>query len=221
MMPRAPTHPLKAVVFDLDGTLIDSAPGLRAATAAMLADRGLPAPDLETVIGFIGNGVPKLVERVLRWAGINPDDAPDAQNTFMSHYNRAPMTGTTAYAGAQEVLNTLRARGLKLGLCTNKPERPTQAILSALSLGPFESVVGGDTLSMRKPDPAPLLRVISDLDADPGNTVYVGDSVTDWQTALAAGVAYAHLAGGYQRTPIPGLAPWLNLADLRDLKSAF
>ena len=72
-----------------------------------------------------------------------------------------------------------------------------------------------------KPDPAPLLRVISDLETDPANTVYVGDSVTDWQTALAAGVAYAHLAGGYQRTPIPGLAPWLNLADLRDLKSAF
>ncbi len=213
-MPLAPDLPVQAIVFDLDGTLIDSAPGLRAAACAMLADLDLPQPDLRTVIGFIGRGAPTLVERALHWAGADPAAHPGALRSFLDHYDRDPLSGTTLYPGAQALLDRLAARGLKLGLCTNKPEAPARAILAALSLGPFDAVLGGDSLPVRKPDPAPLLRVISDLGAKPSGTVYVGDSITDWQTAQAARVPYVHMRGGYQIEPIPDFAPWATLDDL-------
>lgn len=214
MTPVAPTWPLQAVVFDLDGTLIDSAPGLCLAAGATMDDLGLPRPDLATVIGFIGNGAPKLVERCLHWAGADPARHPDALAVFLRHYGRDPMIGTTAYDGAQDLLDALAAQGLKLGLCTNKPAGPTHAILRALPLGPFDAVLGGDSLPVRKPDPAPLLRVVADLGADPVATLYVGDSITDWRTARAAGIAYVHVEGGYQTTPIPDFAPWRTVASI-------
>ncbi|SDZ16908.1 phosphoglycolate phosphatase [Jannaschia faecimaris] len=218
LTPLAPTLPIRAVVFDLDGTLIDSAPGLRLAACAMLAEQNLPQPDLPTVIGFIGNGVPKLVERSLLWAGVAPAAHPDAVARFMEHYDRYAMTGTTAYPGAKDGLRALAARGLKLGLCTNKPVAPTRAILRAMSLGPFDAVLGGDSLPVRKPDPAPLLRVIADLGATPDQAIYVGDSVTDWKTAQAARVAYVHVKGGYQLTPIDDFAPWAEIASLKQIE---
>lgn len=214
MRPLAPSGPIEAVVFDLDGTLIDSAPGLHLAACEMLAEMDLPQPDLPTVVGFIGSGAPKLVERCLRWAGDVPGDHPEALTLFLRHYARDPMRGTTAYPGARALLAALAARGLKLGLCTNKPEAPTRAILAAMDLGPFAAVLGGDTLPVRKPDPAPLLRVIADLGARPEATVYVGDSIVDWRTAQAARVAYIHVEGGYQTVPIPDFAPWHVLPSL-------
>ena len=217
MTPRAPDRPLEAVVFDLDGTLVDSAPGLHMAAGAMLADLGLPCPDLATVISFIGQGAPKLVERCLLWARAAPGDHPEALATFLRHYEADPKAETTVYPGARELLEALRARGLRLGLCTNKPEAPTRAMLAALSLGPFDAVLGGDSLPVRKPDPAPLLRVIADLGTVPGAVLYVGDSETDWRTARAAGVAYVHVAGGYQTGPIADFAPWRRLDRLGDL----
>lgn len=204
------------MVFDLDGTLIDSAPGMRAAACAMLADLDLPQPDLATVIGFVGNGAPKLVERCLLWAGAVPEAHPGALEDFLDHYTRDPLSGTTVYDGARDLLAALAARGTRLGLCTNKPEVPTRAILDAFDLGPFASVVGGDTLPKRKPDPAPLLRVISDLGVTAVATLYVGDSITDWLTARAAGVRYVHVDGGYQTGPIPDFEPWLHVANLRE-----
>lgn len=220
MTPLAPQAPLEAVVFDLDGTLIDSAPGLHLAACAMLSDMDLPHPDLPTVIGFIGNGAPKLVERCLRWAKIDPGARPDALSIFLRHYNRDPMKGTTAYPGAQDVLDALLSRGLKLGLCTNKPEAPTRTILDAMALGPFGVVLGGDSLAVRKPDPAPLLKVIAGLGVRAEATVYVGDSITDWQTAQAANVPYIHIEGGYQTTPIPDFAPWKVLPTLKLLEDS-
>lgn len=214
MTPRAPAGPVQAVVFDLDGTLIDSAPGLHMAAAAMLADLGLPQPDLRTIVGFIGNGVPKLVERCLIWAGAAPQDHPGATDLFMGHYTRGGVAGTSVYPGAHALLRNLAARGLKLGLCTNKPIGATRAILDALDLGPFDAVVGGDSLPVRKPDPAPLLRVLSDLGTPADHAVYVGDSVTDWRCAVASGVAYTHVTGGYQIDPIEGFAPWAEVSDL-------
>lgn len=217
MTPRAPRLPVEAVVFDLDGTLIDSAPGLHMAACAMLADLDLPQPDLRTVIGFIGNGVPKLVERCLIWAGADPATHAGAVDRFMGHYGRDPMLGTTVYPGARDLLAELTARGLKLGLCTNKPIAPTRAILTAFDLGPFGAVIGGDSLSLRKPDAAPLLKTIDDLGTDPARTLYVGDSITDWRTAVVAKVAYAHVSGGYQIDAIPGFAPWVEVNNLGEL----
>ncbi|WP_299813112.1 phosphoglycolate phosphatase [uncultured Jannaschia sp.] len=214
------TRRFTAIVFDLDGTLIDSAPGLRAAVGAMLAERGLPEPDLETVIGHIGRGAPTLVERSLRWAGADPSNHPGAVERFHDLYGADPHSGTTVYPGAREVLATLRAAGLKLGLCTNKAEAPTRDLLATLPLGPFDAVAGGDSLSERKPDPAPLLHVAEMLGAVPEDVLYVGDSETDWETARAADIAYAHVEGGYQRRSIPGFLPWLTLRRIGELPAA-
>ncbi len=209
-----------AVVFDLDGTLVDSAPGLHMAATAMLEGLNLPAPDLGTLTGFVGQGAPVLVARCLAWAGGDPDRQADALATFVALLEADPTAGVTPYPGVAGLLANLRGRGFKLGLCTNKPAAPTRALLAALPLGPFDAVVGGDSLALRKPDPAPLLHVIADLPAAPARTLYVGDSVVDWRTAQAAGVDYAHVAGGYQREPIPDLAPRLSLARIADLSGS-
>lgn len=210
----------RAIIFDLDGTLIDSAPGLHLAAADMLAERGLPQPDLPTIIGFIGRGAPTLVARCLDWAGADPAGTDDALDRFLAIYGSDPMRGTKVYPGTHDLLADLRAAGLKLGLCTNKPEAPARAILDAFDLGPFDAVAGGDTLAKRKPDPAPLLHVADLLDTAPGAVLYVGDSEIDWLTAQAAGISYAHVAGGYQTHPIADFAPRLHLPDLTHLKDA-
>ena len=214
-----PTRPdrLRAVVFDLDGTLVDSAPSLHAAAGAMMAERGLPSPDLPTLTGFVGLGAGVLVARCLRWAGADPDRHPDALPRFLAIYGADPVAGTTAMPGAAAALASLERSGLRLGLCTNKPEAPARAIVAALELGPFGAVVGGDTLPARKPDPAPLLHAASLLGAAPADVLYVGDSETDLRTARAAGIAYVHVEGGYQPAPLPALDARERLADMSQL----
>lgn len=211
--------PPKGVIFDLDGTLIDSAPGLHAALAATLTDLGLAAPDRETTIGFIGNGVPKLVERGLVWAGTDPLRHPDAVDAFLAHYDRCAAEGTAVYPRAQACLDALIHRGIAIALCTNKPTGPTEALIAALGLGPFASVICGDTLPVRKPDPGPLLRAVADLGLGVAETVYVGDSSVDWRTAQAAGIRYVHVAGGYQRGPIPDFEPWHEIRTISQLET--
>jgi len=186
------------IVFDLDGTLIDSAASLQGAAAAMMADLGLAQPDVATVSGMVGNGVPPLVARCLTWAGADPALATEGERRFRDHYDADPVTGVDVFAGVPQMLVTLAQGGLRLGVCTNKPEAPTATVLRALSLGPFDAVVGGDTLPQRKPDPAPLLHCQAQLGPPVSQTLFVGDSTVDAQTAQAAGMDYAHVRCGYQ-----------------------
>lgn len=183
----------------------------------MLAARDLPQPDLATVKTFVGQGVPTLVRRCLHWAG-GPDD-PAAFDAFCAIYDADPISGTTVLPGARETLAALAGARHPLGLCTNKPEAPTRTLLRALSLGPFDAIAGGDTLQVHKPDPAPLLHVMHDLGATAETTIYVGDSRTDWRTAAAAGIRYAHLSGGYE-TERPPDDIWRHLQSLHDLTPA-
>lgn len=195
---------LRAVVFDLDGTLIHSAPSLHHAVAAMLADLGRPDVTLAQVTGFIGNGVAKLVERSL--AATGSDDASGrARALFDAHYAAAPPELTTLYPGARAALETLRAAGVRIGLCTNKPQRPAEKALAELGLTPlFDAVVGGDAVAL-KPDPAPLRLCLSRLEADVGAALYVGDSETDAATAQAAAAPFALYTRGYRKTPVEAL----------------
>ena len=207
-----------AVVFDLDGTLVHSAPDLCAAANRMLRDLGHPPLDLDTVVGFIGQGVEALVRRCLRHVGHNPRDLPRAMSLFHAHYAQDLTTLTRPYAGVRPMLERLSAAGLALGLCTNKPEKPARALCRELDLERFFSIIlGGDTLPVRKPDPAPLRHVIAELRSTLPRTLYVGDSETDYLTARRAGVAFAFFEGGYQIADIAGFRPDFTFADMQQL----
>lgn len=196
--------PMAIVVFDLDGTLIDSAPDIRAAANRMLAEQGIAPLDLPTIISFIGNGLPKLVERVMMCTGLDMARHAELTAVTLAHYNAAATDLTRPYPGVVEALEALQAAGHVLALCTNKPEEPARLILRDLRLERyFNGVVGGDTLTVKKPDPAPLLHIIRHLGGGPA--IYVGDSEVDAETAVRAGVRFALFSGGYRKTPVSAI----------------
>ncbi|MCF6274081.1 MAG: phosphoglycolate phosphatase [Rhodobacteraceae bacterium] len=191
---------MKSVVFDLDGTLIHSSPDLQAAANKMLADYGLAPLDIPTVESFIGNGVPKLVERCLRVYGQPLTE--EAVDKMRGYYGANPYTLTKPYGGVVACLEALKGAGIKLAICTNKPVAPALTILDGLSLTKyFDVVVGGDTYSTHKPDPQPLLGCMDKMGAEKANTVYVGDSETDALTAKNADMTFALFSGGYRKMP--------------------
>ncbi len=195
---------LRAVVFDLDGTLIDSAPALNHAVNGMLADLGRAPLDLARTTSFIGNGVGKLIERALAATG---GGAPaEARALFDARYAATPAALTTLYPGVPEALGALRAQGLRLGLCTNKPQGPADKVLAETGLAPFfEAAVGARDGVALKPDPEPLRLCLSALGAEAGTALYVGDSETDAATAQAAGVRFALFTLGYRKAPAEAL----------------
>lgn len=209
---------IRMVVFDLDGTLVNSAPDLRAAANRMLADLGHGALELETVIGFIGHGVEMLVRRCLHHVGEDSQELSRALELFHGHYARDLTTLTRPYPGVVPLLERLQEAGLALGLCTNKPEKPARELCQSIDIDRFFKVIlGGDTLTVRKPDPAPLRHVISALGGTAPETLYVGDSETDYLTARRAGVRFAYFEGGYQRTAIAGFKPDLKVNEMGEL----
>jgi len=206
------------IVFDLDGTLIDSAPDLAAAVNGMLADFGCAPLALPEVRRMIGDGVAMLVARALAARGCADADPAAAGRLFMQHYASDPTARTTAFPGADQALAALRAAAIPLALCTNKPARVTSRILHSLGLeGYFARVIGGDSLPFRKPDPRVLLAILEALDAPPAGALLVGDSEVDAATASAAGVRFVLMTHGYHRgavEAIPCIAALAGFAEL-------
>lgn len=197
------------LIFDLDGTLVDSAPDIRAAVNRMLADEGIGPLDLPTVTGFVGNGMPKLVERVMAAKGIAPGRHKELTQVTLDHYNAAPSALTRPYAHVPQALEALAAAGHRLAVCTNKPEAPARAILADLGLARhFPVIVGGDTLPVRKPDPAPALacvKALGDGALGGGAAAFIGDSEVDAETAAAAGLPFYLFTEGYRKSPVSAL----------------
>ncbi|MFA3920729.1 phosphoglycolate phosphatase [Ruegeria hyattellae] len=205
-----------AIVFDLDGTLIDSVPDLAAAVNLTLTARDLPELDLPTITGFVGNGLPKLVERVMTHSGIDMGHHGELTRITLDNYMRAPTARTVLYVGVRDMLEAFTTSGHALGICTNKPEAAARQVLDALDLSRFFAVVvGGDTLAQRKPDPAPLLHVFKQLDAGP--RFYVGDSEVDAETARRAAVPFALFTEGYRKSPVSALPHHLAYANSGNL----
>lgn len=191
---------MSAIVFDLDGTLIDSAPDIRAAVNRTLEGEGHAALDLPTVISFIGHGLPRLVARAMEARGIPMEHHARLTGVTLSDYNAASHDQTRAYPGVIAALERLRAEGHALGICTNKPEGPARKVLDQFGMAHlFDVVVGGDTLAQRKPDPAPLRHAFAALGVQAG--LYVGDSEVDADTAQAAGAPFAFFTQGYCHIP--------------------
>ncbi len=195
---------VRLIIFDLDGTLVDSAPAIRDIAATLLRELGLAPLSLEKTRAFIGEGAGVFIARALAARGAaQQDGAALARHVarFEDLYAQAPGAANRPYDGAEAALRKLRAAGFKLGLCTNKPEAPARNLLAALGWdGLFDALVAGDSLPVRKPDPAMPRRILDALGARAA--LYVGDSETDVATARAAGLAMALHAHGYRKSPL-------------------
>lgn len=186
------------IVFDLDGTLIDSARDVQGIANAILSELESRPLSLSEARRFMGEGVPIFVDRMIASRELDEELRPRMVERFLALYEAA-VELTRPYPGVAETLHALARDGHHLGLCTNKPEAPARAVLRHLGLEePFEIIVGGDTLDCRKPNPAPL-RAAFDRMATTSTRIYVGDSETDAECALRADVPFVLFTEGYRK----------------------
>ena len=212
----------RAILFDLDGTLIDSVPDLAAAVNATLERYGRDGVEEERVRRWVGNGARVLVRRALENAGIGvPFD--EALQTFMEAYEARMCDRTRCYEGVPETLAALRERGYRMGVVTNKPHRFVAPILEHLKIdGFFDAVLGGDALPEKKPHPLPLLTMAGKLGARIPECAMVGDSKNDILAAKAAGMPSVAVEYGYNYgEPIEEAGPDLVVEEFRRLSEVF
>ena len=216
---------LRAVAFDLDGTLVDSVPDLAAAANATLEALGRPPLPDAAIAALVGDGIDALVERALNAAGVPREAATLAQarGRFREHYAGAVFVESVVYPGVAEGLRRLAEAGLPLACVTNKASAFTLPLLDAAGLAPhFAATLCGDESAMRKPAPAMLVAACARFGVTPAALLYVGDSIVDAQAARAAGCAFAAVDYGYGRVDdaacdgrVAQLADILRLPDPR------
>jgi phosphoglycolate phosphatase len=211
---------IKAIVWDLDGTLVDSGADLASALNSVLKHHGFAGHPVETVRSMIGNGVPKLLERGFRRAGIpmEPAQLDAVLPVFMATYTACATRCTRPYPNVVEVLDHFHNEGIPMGLCTNKPETISRKILTDLGLAVyFDSVVGGDSTRARKPHPLPLQTCLDELGVAAESSLMIGDSAADVGAARAAGVSIGVVTWGYTRVPVGDLGADFVLDSLTNL----
>jgi phosphoglycolate phosphatase len=191
---------LEALIFDLDGTLVDTAPDLHAATNHVLGLIGRPAISMGELRAFVGHGAMNLIERGVAATGAAVDAATLKQlhGQFLDYYGENISAHSVVFDGLPQLLDRAQAAGLKLGVCTNKVERLSLKLLTELGMmGRFGALVGGDTLPVMKPDPAPLREAAHRLGVNLERVMMVGDSETDIRTAQNAAVPVLAVSFGY------------------------
>ena len=210
--------PYQLVVFDLDGTLVDSASDIAESVNRTLEEWSLPRVEESVIRGWIGEGARRLLQQALEHSG----SALEVDAVFPSlevHYGDCLLLDPRVYDGVRETLDDLRGKGVSLAVCTNKPQRFIRPLLQALALDDyFECIVGGDTLPERKPSALPLRHVVDHFGLQPAQCLMVGDSETDVLTAQAAQVPMALVTYGYLRGFDPkSVAGVRVIDDLREL----
>ena len=210
-----------ALLFDLDGTLVDSLPDLAAAANRLLGELGLKPLGEAEISLMVGDGVAKLVERALAAAGAGGVALGPAVERFSAIYGAGAITRTRPYPGVREGLAALAEAGYSLAVCTNKPARATRAVLDGLGLGRYFAVVlGGDSVATRKPDPGPLIAALDRLGIAPGDAAMVGDHRNDVLAARAAGAKAIFARYGYGLATLGDLAPDAMIERFSDLPRA-
>ena len=197
-----------AVVFDLDGTLVDSSHDITRAVNAMLAGHDLPGLAPTQVEPLLGEGARSLVDAVYAILGVEvgPDRLTEDTATYLARYAEEPVRDSVLFADARAVLDVLGRRGVALGVCTNKNHDLAVRVLTELGVDHvFGAVVGGDSLPVRKPDPEHLLATVAALGAAPERTVFVGDSRIDAECGRRAGVTTALVDWGVPDADCPRL----------------
>ena len=211
------------MLFDLDGTLIDSAPDLAAAVNELLALRGRGPLTLAQVTSMIGNGVEKLVERAIAASGeaLGPEALKREQMAMIGIYAKHLTGLTVLMPGAREALDALHGDGISLGLVTNKPQRFVETVLDHFGLSALLGVaIGGDAGVPKKPAPDMLLAAVEQFGVAPADAVMVGDSAADVDSARAAGIASVIVRGGYTNVPAERLGADIVIDDMTELAAA-
>jgi phosphoglycolate phosphatase len=210
-----------ALAFDLDGTLVDSLPDLRAALNATLREIGKAPLSTAQVRAMIGDGTPALVARGLAARAV-PDTALEERLArFLAIYEADPVARTQLYPGVRRTLAAFAAEGRRLAICTNKPQRASLAVLRGLDIvDRFAAVLGGDAVPRKKPDPGHLLATLAALGAAPGEAVMIGDNEHDVAMARAAGVPVILAEYGYARVPVAALDADARIAAFAELPRA-
>ncbi len=198
------------IAFDLDGTLIDSVPHIHHGVCTALEEMALPVLDRETVQGFVGRGLPILLQQVLDHIGAPQSHHAELTRRTMFHYVNTPSDPASVYPQVLQALTALRDQGHRLTLCTNKPHEATLSALCDTGLsGFFDVVIGGDSLPTRKPNPNMLFAALDGA----ARALYVGDSETDAETAQAAGVPFLLFTEGYRKSPVDALPHTAHFSD--------
>lgn len=214
---------MRGAIFDLDGTLADTAGDLMAAANAALAPRGLP-PLTSADRAFAGRGAREMIRRSLALAE-RPDDTPEALTLIdaiypdlLAAYEDRIAHESALFEGVEAAMDTLTGNGWRIGICTNKPERLALLLLDALGVRRrFAAILGSDTLHVRKPDPEHFRETARRSGADPARSVMIGDTLTDLTTARRAGVPCVLTGFGFAAEPLDQLAPDAVVAHFDEL----
>ncbi|WP_438274771.1 HAD family hydrolase [Nitrobacter sp.] len=217
------SSPSPLVVFDLDGTLVDTAPDLAAALNFVLNREGLSEVSLPTARSMIGAGVRRMIERGLEREDhpATADDVTRMMGDFIDYYTAHIADKSRPFDGLIEALDDLAARGYRFAVCTNKLEALAKQLLDELELSPrFATICGGDTFGVSKPDPAILLQTIAQAGGRPETTIMVGDAGPDIGVARRASIPVIGVEFGYTEVPIAELKPDRLVAHMRELPAA-
>jgi phosphoglycolate phosphatase len=213
----------RTVVFDLDGTLVDTAPDLIAALNYVLDREGLPPVPMKSARNMIGAGARRLIERGLEVDGrvVSMDDVNRLTKVFIEYYAAHIADASRPFEGLEAALDDLAARGCRLAVCTNKLEWLSKRLLDQLGLsGRFAAICGADTFGVAKPDPIILQQTVARAGGNIAATIMVGDAGPDVGVARRAGVPVIGVEFGYTDVPIAELKPDRLIGHMRDLPEA-